>query len=109
MARVFLRAGEVRDNVEADSINVEKYVKEIAALLADLTMATGRMFEVEHLRMINTVSIHTGGRRRRPPVHQKDTGTQGALQFEGGEWRQRLVQAMAPEVHHCIGSSEGGV
>ena len=25
MARVVLRAGEVRDNVDADSINVEKY------------------------------------------------------------------------------------
>ncbi len=61
MVRVFPRAGEVRDNVEADSINVEKYVKEIAALLADLTKATGRMFEEEHLRMINMVtSIHTG-------------------------------------------------
>ena len=27
MARVFTRAGEVRDHVEADGINVEKYVK----------------------------------------------------------------------------------
>ena len=33
MARVLFRAGEVRDNVEADSINVEKYVKEIATLM----------------------------------------------------------------------------
>ena len=62
MARVLVRAGEVRDNVEAVSINVEKYVKEIAALVADLTKAAGRMFEQEDLRMINMVSaINPGG------------------------------------------------
>ena len=62
MARVVLRAGKDRDNVEADSINVEKYVKEIAALVADLTKAAGRMFEQEHFRMINMVSaISPGG------------------------------------------------
>ncbi len=48
MARVLLRAVEFRDNAEADSVNVEKYAKEIAALMADLTKATGRMFEQEH-------------------------------------------------------------
>ncbi len=47
MARVLLRAGEVRDNVETDSINTEKCVEEIAALVADLTKATGRMFDQE--------------------------------------------------------------
>ncbi len=62
MARVLLRAGEVRDNVEAESINVEKYVKEIPDLMADLTKATGRMFEQEHFTMINMVSaVNTGG------------------------------------------------
>ncbi len=44
MAHVLLRAGEVRDNVEADSVSMEEYVKEIAALVADLTKL-GRMFE----------------------------------------------------------------
>ncbi len=62
MARVSLRAGEVRGIIEADSINVEKYVMEIATLLSDLTKAIGKMFEEEHLRMINMVtSMHTGG------------------------------------------------
>ncbi len=61
MAWVLLHAGEVRDNVEADSINVEKCVKEIAALVADLTEASGRMLEQEHLRMINMVSAINPG------------------------------------------------
>ncbi len=50
--------------VEADSIDVEKCVNEIAALMADSTKATRRMFDQEHLRMINMVSaINTGGSR----------------------------------------------
>ncbi len=44
MARVMLCAGERRDNVEADSINVVKYVEETAALSSGLTKAAGRMF-----------------------------------------------------------------
>ncbi len=62
MARVLQPAGEVHDTVEADSINVEKYVKESAALVIDLVKPSGRMFEQEHLRMINMVSaINPGG------------------------------------------------
>jgi hypothetical protein len=62
MARVLLRAGELTDHVETDSINVKQYVKEIAALVADLAKATGRMFEQEPMRMIIMVtSIHLGG------------------------------------------------
>ncbi len=61
MARGMLRAGEVRDNVEGDSINVEKYVKEIASLVFDLTKAAGRMFEQDHLSMTNMVSAINPG------------------------------------------------
>ncbi len=62
LARTFLCAGEVGDNVEQDSVNVEKYVKELASLLVDTIQAAGKKFEEEHLRMINMVtSIHPGG------------------------------------------------
>ncbi len=45
--------------MEADSILVEKYVKEMA--VADLTKATGRMLGQEPMRIINMVtSIHLG-------------------------------------------------
>ncbi len=49
------RAGEVRGHVEGNSINVGKYVKEIAIMIYEF-------FEQEHLRMINVVSaINPGG------------------------------------------------
>ncbi len=56
MAKVLQRAGAVRGNVEMNSINVEKYIKEIATLVIGLTKASGRMLEQEHLRMISMVS-----------------------------------------------------
>ena len=50
------RLAEIRDNVGMDSINVEKYVKELTNTMFDMTEATGRMFEQEHRRMINMVT-----------------------------------------------------
>ena len=44
MAKTMKRLGEPRDNVEADSINVEKYVKELSVVTMDLTKACRRMF-----------------------------------------------------------------
>ncbi len=43
-----LRAGEVRDNVENDQLNIERYVEEIASLLVDLVQVAGKMLEEEH-------------------------------------------------------------
>ena len=37
-------------------MNIEKYVKELTNTMIDLTKATGRMFEQEHLRMTNMVA-----------------------------------------------------
>ena len=55
--------GELRGNVEADSINVEKYVKELSVVTMYLTKACGRMFEQEHLRFIAMFSAtrNSGG------------------------------------------------
>ena len=39
---------EISDNVEIDSINVEKYVKELTNTMIDMTKAMWRMFEQEH-------------------------------------------------------------
>ncbi len=36
--------GEIRDKVEADSIHVEKYVKELSLVTMHLTKACGRIF-----------------------------------------------------------------
>ncbi len=81
MVRVLIRAREVRDKVEADSINVEKNVTEIATLMADLTKATRNMFEQENLRMTNMVSaINTGG-----------AGGPGGIRFTRGVMERKVI------------------
>ncbi len=57
MAEFIRRLREIRDNVEADNVNVERYVKELAGVTIDctITKACGRMFEQEHLRVIAMV------------------------------------------------------
>ncbi len=81
MGWVLQRAGEIKDNVEADSINVEKYVRELAAVVIDLTKASGKMFEQEHLRMINMVSaINTGG-----------SGATGGPRFNRGIQEHKVI------------------
>ncbi len=52
MARTMRRLGEFRDNVEADSISVEKYLKELAEVTIDLNKACGRMCEHDNIRFI---------------------------------------------------------
>ncbi len=62
MARVMKRLPEIWDNVEIDSINVEKYVTELTGTMIEMTKAAGRMFKQEHLRMINmATAINPGG------------------------------------------------
>ncbi len=53
IAKTMKPLGEIRDNVEADSVDVEHYVKGLAVVTTDLTKACRRMFEQEHLRFIN--------------------------------------------------------
>ena len=57
MARVMRRLTEIKDNVEADSMNVEKCVKETTTII-DMIKATGRMLEQDHLRMISMVTAN---------------------------------------------------
>ena len=46
------RLKEIEENVEADSMNTEKYVKELAKVMHEITGAYGRLFEQENLRMM---------------------------------------------------------
>ncbi len=55
--QVLIRAGEVRDNVENDQLNIQKYVKEIVPLSVDTFQATAKIFEDEHVRVINMVAV----------------------------------------------------
>jgi hypothetical protein len=53
---------EIKDNVEADSINAERYLEELAITMIERTKATGRMIEQEPITMIIMVTaIHSGG------------------------------------------------
>ncbi len=56
MAKAMRRLGEIRDNVESDSINVDRYLKELAFMTMDPTKARGRMFDHEHLMFIAMLS-----------------------------------------------------
>ncbi len=89
--------------MEADSINVEKYFKEIAALVADLTMATGRIFEQEPMWMINIVtSIHpsgVGGGNRSPRGIMEHKVIQNLRAVSGDKglvrpWHQKFTTAL---------------
>ncbi len=63
MAKTMERLSELRDTVDADSINAERYVKELSVVTMDFTKAFGRMFEQEYLRIIARFSAtrNSGG------------------------------------------------
>ncbi len=113
MARVMIRAGEVRDNFEADAINVEKYVKELAALMR---LDQGRWKDVragaledDQHGVGDPRGRFTPVVRRRSQGHERDNGAQSSSKPAGGEPGQRLVQTMAPEVHHHSRPNKGGL
>ncbi len=54
--------GDRRDHVEAISMNIEKYFRELARASIEIPWAAGRMFEQEHLRFINLITaVNAGG------------------------------------------------
>ena len=55
------RLKEIEDNVEADSMNTEKYVKELAKVMHEITGAYGRLFEQENLRMMPVIVAGMSG------------------------------------------------
>ncbi len=53
MVRGMSRLKETSENVLGDQMNIEKYVKELADVCREMFMASGSMFEQEHLCFIN--------------------------------------------------------
>ncbi len=49
------------NNVETDSSNMEKYVKELSEVCWDMVRATGAMFEQEHLSFMNMFTAAGSG------------------------------------------------
>ncbi len=105
------RLDRIAVSVEADSINVEKYVREIALTLRDVVAATGRMFEQEPWRVTALITASGGGgggpRTERQPKSVMEHRVIQSL--KGGEWRQDPLQAVAPEIRHCNGSGQGRI
>ncbi len=62
--------------MEADGLNIEKYVKELAKVSIDIARASGRMFEQEHLRLINMVAA----------MNTRGSGGTGSLTLIEGSW-----------------------
>ena len=104
MVKGMTRLKDISENVAGDQLNVEKYVKELSDVRTEMCRATACMFEQEHLRLINMLTA-TGGGGSKYPRTQVHHGEQGHPELEGCQWRQVLVQAMAPEVHHSTRAS----
>ena len=60
MVRGMSRLKEISEYVVGDQLNTEKYVKELTDVCREMFMASGSMFEQEHLRFINLFAA-TGG------------------------------------------------
>jgi hypothetical protein len=61
MVRGMTRLKEISEDVAADRLNIEKYVKELSDVCMEMLVATGSMLEQEHLRFINMVAAAGGG------------------------------------------------
>ena len=59
--------------VEADSISVKRYVKELSVVTMDFTQACGRVFEQEHLRFIAILSATRNNGGGGEGFHRDDT------------------------------------
>ena len=55
------RLKDIENNVETDSINMEKSVKQLSKVCWDMFRATGPMFEQEHLRFISMFAATGSG------------------------------------------------
>ncbi len=74
MANAIERLEEIRDNVEADSLNTEKYVKELSQVMMNVTALPQKQHEA--------------------PCDSEP---------EGREWRHVVVQTMTPSIHNGVG------
>ncbi len=96
---------EIEGGVIADRMNVERYVKETASTIHEMFTAIGHTIEQKHVRVIAMITAANqgpvGGGVRHGSVCETYNGALSCPEPQGGERRQRHVQAMAPEVHYC--------
>ena len=76
MSQGMHRLKEISENVEADQLNMEKYVKELTDVVREMFMSTGSMFQQESLRVL-TRSPHRAAEDTEQPEggHQRPSWT----------------------------------
>ncbi len=100
MAKTIKRLGEIRDNVEANGINVEKYVKELAVVTMDLTEACGSKFKQEHFRFIAMfLTTRNNGGRGGGGFYRDVMEYKGIMNLRAVHG-DKSRSTMAPEIHH---------
>ncbi len=103
------RLKDIENNVEMDSSNMHKYVKELAKVCWDMFRATGAMFEQEHSRFINMFAADgingSGGgatkRTRGIMEHKVATNWRCANGDKSlcQQWRRRFITALGQYDH----------
>ena len=61
MSKGMARLQEISENVEADQLNVELYVKELTNVVKEMFLSTGSMFQQELLRFFGLLAATGGG------------------------------------------------
>ena len=87
--------------MEGDSINVEKYVKELSVVTMDLTKACGGMFEQEHFRFTAMFSATRssaggGGGFHKGAMEHKDIMNLRAVNGDKSSFRQLTRSSPQP-------------
>ncbi len=99
---------EISENVVADQLNVEKYVKELTDLVREMFMASGSMFEQEQLRFINMFTATGGGGHGGEvlsfPKPLMDHKVIQYLRAVNGD--KSLFRQWHQQIHHCIGAGQ---
>ncbi len=80
MVRGMARLEEISETVVPYQLNIEKYVKELTDVTREMFMASGCMFEREHLRFINLFAATGGG------------GHGGGVRFPKAIMDQKVIQ-----------------
>ena len=62
MVRGMARLKDISENVLGDQLNTERYVKELTDVVREMFMASGPMFQQEHLRFITALQARDASR-----------------------------------------------
>ena len=95
----------ISENVEADQLNIEKYVKELTDVVREMFMSTGSMFQQEGLRILSTLAMQGGGGYGANGGPQKTIMEHKVIQYLRAVNGDSPVQTVAPEVHHSAWTS----